>query len=201
MQPAERARSVGQGRGEDVRRPQVSARDEPRNLHPSRARLGRCLYQCGDRFVTARGLAKFLQSREPSMLMHLKQAWMHARVHASGDEGLDLQTFLGQECSSSPSPSSPRACQSGQIPHGVLDPREDVAPGELALSQGFVKLPQLGLGRVRRKRRDEARESCIGARVIRCHDGQVLDAKGKAEVVDHGGHQGAAHDATGDEGG
>ena len=27
--------------------------------------------------------------------MHLKQAEMHARVQASGDEGLDLQTFPG----------------------------------------------------------------------------------------------------------
>ena len=35
---------------------------------------------------------------------------------------------------------------------------------------------------------------------MHCHDGLVRDAKGEAEVVDHGGHQGAAHDATGDEG-
>ena len=37
-------------------------------------------------------------------------------------------------------------------------------------------------------RRDEAREG-----------GMVRDAKGVAEVVNHGGHQGAAHGATGDE--
>ena len=50
---------VAQGRGEDIRRPQVSARDEPTDLHLSRAvtRLSCCVYQRGDRVVSARGLA------------------------------------------------------------------------------------------------------------------------------------------------
>ena len=50
---------VAQGRGEDIRRPQVGARDEPRDLHLSRAVKGLscCVYQRGDRVVSARGLA------------------------------------------------------------------------------------------------------------------------------------------------
>ena len=47
---------------------------------------------------------------------------------------------------------------------------------------------------------ETAREGCVGARVILCHDGLVRDAKGEAEVVDYGGHQRAPNDATGDEG-
>ena len=31
------------------------------------------------------------------LLVHPAQAQLHARVNASGDEGLDLQTFPGQE--------------------------------------------------------------------------------------------------------
>ena len=37
------------------------------------------------------------------------------------------------------------------------------------------------------------------SRVVLCHDELVRDAEGVTEVADHGGHQGAAHDATGDE--
>ena len=51
---------VAQGGGEDVRRPQVGARDEPRDLHLGRAvaRLGRCVYQRSDRVAASRGLAQ-----------------------------------------------------------------------------------------------------------------------------------------------
>ena len=129
------------------------------------------------------GVSKFLQGaralQEPSFSC-IWSAKVHARVHASGDEGLDLQAFPGQgmlvvsvATVRSDAPSVPEG-GNGQILHGVFGPREDVAPGKLTLSQGFVKLSQLDLGRVRRKRRDK------GARGLRrC----VRDAKGKAEVV------------------
>ena len=46
------------------------------------------------------GVPKFLQSRTSPpgalLLVHLEQAWLHARVDASGDEGLDLQPFPDQ---------------------------------------------------------------------------------------------------------
>ena len=47
---------VAQGRGEDILRPQVSARVETRDLHLIRAitRLSSCVYQRGDRVVSAR---------------------------------------------------------------------------------------------------------------------------------------------------
>ena len=50
---------VAQGGREDIRRQQVSARDEPRDLHLSRAVAGlnRCVHQRGDRVVTARSFA------------------------------------------------------------------------------------------------------------------------------------------------
>ena len=45
-------------------------------------------------------VAKFLQSRASPpgalLLMRLEQASMYARVHTSGDEGLDLQAFASQ---------------------------------------------------------------------------------------------------------
>ena len=58
---------VAQGRGENIRQPQVSARDEPRELHLSRAvtRLSCCVYQRGDRVVSARGLAHHAAGRLP----------------------------------------------------------------------------------------------------------------------------------------
>ena len=48
-----------QCRGEDIRGPQVSARDEPRDLRLGRAVAGlsRCVYQRGDRVVPARSFA------------------------------------------------------------------------------------------------------------------------------------------------
>ena len=50
---------VAQCRGENIRRSQVSARDEPRDLHLSRAvtRLVCCVYQRSDRVVSARGFS------------------------------------------------------------------------------------------------------------------------------------------------
>ena len=36
---------------------------------------------------------------------------------------------------------------------------------------------------------------------VLCHDELIRDAKGVADVVDHGGYQGAAHNAAGDGGG
>ena len=129
---------------------------------------------------------KFLQSRASHpgtiLFVHLEQAQMHARVHASGDEGLDLHPFPGQECSSSP-PSSgvmPRAVPkggSGLILHGLFDPREDVAPGKFTPSQSFVKLSQKKLSCVGPKRRDGAIEGCISARIVFCHDELLRDAK------------------------
>ena len=56
---------VSQGRGENIRRPQVSAGDEPRDLHPIRAvtRLSCCVNQRGDRVVPARCLAHLAAGR------------------------------------------------------------------------------------------------------------------------------------------
>ena len=50
---------VAKGRGEDIRRARVTARDEPRDLHLSRAvtSLSCCVYQRSDRAVSARSLA------------------------------------------------------------------------------------------------------------------------------------------------
>ena len=50
---------VNQSRGENVRRSQVSAKDEPGDLHLSRAvtRLGSCVHQRGESVVPALGLA------------------------------------------------------------------------------------------------------------------------------------------------
>ena len=117
---------------------------------------------------------------------------MHAHVHASGDESLDLHALPDQvvlvipitliRCDASSVPKG----GDGLILHGVLGSREDVAPGTFTLSQGFVQLSQKKLSRVGRERRDEACEGSISARVVFCHDELVRDPKGVAEVVDHG---------------
>ena len=59
---------VAQGRGEDVRRPQFRARDEPRDLHLGRAvkRLSCCVYHRSDRVVSTRGLAHHATRRVSS---------------------------------------------------------------------------------------------------------------------------------------
>ena len=130
---------------------------------------------------------------------------MYARVHAIGDESLDLHALPGQGVLVVPitvirgDASNVRKGGGGLILHGVFDSREDVAPGKFTLSQGFVQLSQMKLSRVGRERRDESSEGSINSRVVFCHDELVRDAKNVAEVVDHGGHQGAVHDATGDE--
>ena len=63
---------------------------------------------------------------------------MHARVHSSGDEGLDLQALPGQgmlvvsiAIVRSDAPSVPEG-GTGQVLHGVFSPKEDVAPKKLA---------------------------------------------------------------------
>ena len=142
-------------------------------------------------------------AREPPgavLLMHLEQAWMHSRIHASGDEGLDR--FGARGCSSSPSPPSGSSVPKGRVGlilRGLFNSRKDVAPGKFTLSQGFAQLSQKKLSRVGRERRDEACEGSISAHNVFCHDELVRDAKGVAEVVNHDGHQGAAHDAAGDD--
>ena len=130
---------------------------------------------------------------------------MHARVHAGGDESLDLHALPGQGVLVVPitvirgdASSVPKEV-GGLILHGVSDSREDVAPGKFTVSQGVVQLSQMKPSRVGWERPDESSEGSINSRVVFCHDGLVRDAKGVAEVVDHGGHQGAVHDATGDE--
>ena len=72
---------------------------------------------------------------------------------------------------------------------------------ELPLGQSFIKLTQQELRCVRREGGDKAREGNVGARVTLHHGELARGAKGKADVVDHGGDQGAAHDAAGNEGG
>ena len=96
---------------------------------------------------------------------------MHARVHASGDEGLDLQAFPGQGVLVVPiaivqgDASSVPKGEGGLILHGLFDSTEDVAPGKFTLSQGFVWLSQKKLGRVG-ERRDEACEGSISAHIV-----------------------------------
>ena len=79
--------------------------------------------------------------------------------------------------------------------------RENVVPGELRLGQSFIELTQQELRCGGREGGDKARKRFIGARVVLGHDGLARSAKGEAEVVDHGGDQGAAHDAAGHEDG
>ena len=139
--------------------------------------------------------------------MHLKQAKMHARVHAGGDEDLDLRAFLGQALLVVPvtiirsDASSVPKGGSGLVLHDLFDSGEDVAPEKFKLNQSIVWLSQKKVSRVGRERRNEACEGSISVRIVVCHDELVRDAKGVAEVVDHGGHQGAAHEAAGDEDG
>ena len=121
-------------------------------------------------------VSKFLQSRASCpgtlLLVHLGQARMHARFHARGDEILDLQALPGQvvlvvsiTVTLGDASSVPKGGV-GLILHGVLDSREDVAPGKFALSQGFVQHSQKKLSRVGRERRDEACDGSTSAGVV-----------------------------------
>ena len=75
-----------------------------------------------------------------------------------------------------------------------LSPRENVV-------QSLIKLSHQELRCVRREGGDKLRKGFVGARVVLGRDGLARGAKGEAEVVDHCGDQGAAHDAAGHEGG
>ena len=79
---------------------------------------------------------------------------MDARVHASGDKGLDLQALACQGRSPSPSPSS------GVMPRASL--RENVVPEELPLGQSFIVLSHQELRCVRREAR-RARAASVPA--------------------------------------
>ena len=103
-------------------------------------------------------VTKFQQSRVSSpgalSLVHLKQPLMDTRLHAPGDESLDLHAFarLGVLVVSiaivqSDAASVPEIWR-GQVLHGVLGPREYVVPEELPFSQGFIKLTQQERARV-----------------------------------------------------
>ena len=89
----------------------------------------------------------------------------------------------------------------GQILHGVLGPSEDAGPEQFTCSQGFVELAWQESRHISWKCRNKTREGCVGARVILGHDGLTQDTEGEAELVNHGGHQGAAHDVAGDKAG
>ena len=186
---------VAQDRGEDIRRSQVSARDEPQGppsqpcYHKTELlRVPACATGCVGRASvegavlagsTRQGFARPSAAeaqadrvdvllgmrahprvinlgisqvpavaREPPralLLVHSKQASLDARVHASGYEGLDLQPFPGQEVlvvpitivRSGASRMSRRG--SGLILHGVLGPREDVAPRSARASSALSR--------------------------------------------------------------
>ena len=99
--------------------------------------------------------------------MHLKQPLMDASIHASGDEGLNLQAFarpgmsivstaiVGRDATSVPERWRK------QVLHGVLRSRENVVPEELPLGQGFVELSHQELGCVRREGGDKARKGFV----------------------------------------
>ena len=87
--------------------------------------------------------------------MHLEPL-MDARVHASCDDGLDLQSFARQEMFTvsnaivgSDAASVPERWR-GQVLRGVLSFRENVVPEALPLSQSFIKLSHQELRCVRR---------------------------------------------------
>ena len=110
------------------------------------------------------------------MLVHLKEPLMDARVHASGEESLDLQAFTRQEMLivsvttvKSDAASVPERWR-GQILHGVVSE-------ELPLGPSFIKLTQQELHCVRREEGDKARKGCVGARVILSHDRLARGAK------------------------
>ena len=132
--------------------------------------------------------------------MHLKQHLTDTRVHAGGDEGLDLQASARQEmfivsiASIRSDAANVPERWGGQILHG--SPSVNAVPEELPFGQGFVKLTQQELRCVRGEGGDKAREGFVGARVVLGHDGLARGAKSEAEVVDHG-DQGATHDAAG----
>ena len=90
---------------------------------------------------------------------------------------------------------------SGLILHPVLGAREDVAPEELAFSQGFIELGNQKLGGVLSGGwRRRVRASSVRG-VVFSHDRLARGAKGGAENDRHGGDQGATRGAAGDEGG
>ena len=82
-----------------------------------------------------------------------------------------------------------RSCMASSVPERTLRQR-------LTFSQGFVEVAEQELRHVCQERRNKAREGCIGARIILSHDGLAQSTKSEAEVVSHGGHQGATHDAA-----
>ena len=78
--------------------------------------------------------------------MHLKQPVLNARVNAGGDDALDLHALACREVLlitvaivRGDAPGVPQG-GSGLVMHGVPSSRENVAPQELAFSQGLVKL-------------------------------------------------------------
>ena len=88
---------------------------------------------------------------------------MDARVHASGDESLDLQALAGQvvfiisvTVVKSDAANVPERWI-GQKMYGVLGPREYVAPEELLLDKSVIKLTQQSCAAFVRKARQGAR--------------------------------------------
>ena len=69
------------------------------------------------------------------ILVHLEQPLMDARVHASGDESLDLQALAPQGMFIVSDAASVPERWRRQILHCVLGPREHVVPEELPLGQ------------------------------------------------------------------
>ena len=139
--------------------------------------------------------------------MHLKQPLLNARVDAGGDDALDLHAFackgvltVSVAVVRSDAAGVPQR-GSGQVTHGVFGARELATPQELEFEQCLVELGEQVLcdscGRV-----ETSRERASSVRVsYSAKIGWLGGAEGSAEVVNHGGDQGATHDAVGHEGG
>ena len=86
-----------------------------------------------------------------------------------------------------------RACRSRLVTHGAFGSGEHVAPQDFTLGKGCVKM-------IKQFLRSRGEEGGVRARVVLGRDQLARSIKGHAKVLDHGGDQGARHDATGHEG-
>ena len=134
---------VAQGRGEGIRRPQVSARDERKDLHLGRAiaRLGRCVCQRGDRVVTAwprplhsrsRGLHPYPKIRSGRQ----RKAQVRMAHHSPGAGGPSRRTPRAPSLLRDVGSSSTSTCDRPQHPQVPAVAR--APPGALLLIDDLV---------------------------------------------------------------
>ena len=75
----------------------------------------------------------------------------------------------------------------GQVAHGIFGSSEHVAPQEFTFGEGFVELCKQVLRGRDGEGGDEARGGLTRVRVVLSQDLLARCAKGRAEVIDHGG--------------